>query len=371
MPVKVVYILSDLDFALAFGWVAKHLNKEAISLEVILINHDRKETELERIFLAEHIPVHKVQAANGRRAVLTVGKVRMLLRKIRPQVVHCHMRRANIIGLTAAWLARIPKRVYTRHYAMQNHVYHPQAVKADLFVNSLATHIVAPSQVVKDTLLKKEKVYPGKVLIIEHGFDIAYFAKPNELDVNNLQNELNINDNQPVVGVIARYLELKGIQYIIPAFARLLQDFPDAVLLLANARGPYQSTIRHLLKDLPAHSYREIDFEKRLAALYGCMHSFVHVPVSADIEAFGQIYVEALAAGIPSVFTLSGIAHQFVVHKHNAWVVDYRNSDAIYEGLKALCTNQSLRADLIANGQKDVESFALDTFIRKTEALYV
>ncbi len=371
MPVKVVYILSDLDFALTFKWIAEHLNKQKVSLELILIQHDQRVTELERLFDDHNIPVHKLRVENDRRAALAIGKTLQLLREIRPGAVHCHMRRANIIGLTAAWLARVPKRIYTRHYATQNHVYHPHAVKTDRFINGLATHIVAPSKVVQNTLIKKEKVRQEKVVVIGHGFDLSYFSEPDLKKTNNLRSELDISNNRPVIGVIARYLELKGIQYVIPAFKKLLDDLPQAVLLLANAQGPYRDTIDNLLNGLPKQSYREISFEKRLAELYACMDCFVHVPVSADIEAFGQTYVEALAAGVPSVFTLSGVAHQFIAHKHNAWVADYESSDAIYKGLKALCTNNSLRAELIANGQEDVKRFALETFIRKTEALYV
>ncbi len=44
----------------------------------------------------------------------------------------------------------------------------------------------------------------------------------------------------------------------------------------------------------------------------------MHVTIGKHYEAFGQIYVEALAAGIPSVFTLTGIAPEIIEHEHNA-----------------------------------------------------
>src|SRR5256885_4070776 len=34
---------------------------------------------------------------------------------------------------------------------------------------------------------------------------------------------------------------------------------------------------------------------------------FVHAPIAPQVEAFGQVYVEAMAAGVPSVITRAGI----------------------------------------------------------------
>ncbi len=137
-------------------------------------------------------------------------------------------------------------------------------------------------------------------------------------------------EDAPVIGVVARYEILKGIQCIIPAFRRLLEDFPDAKLVLANAYGHYAHQIRRLLRGmLPDHSYCEIQFEPDPVALYSSFDVFVHTPLVAGYEAFGQVYVEALAAGLPSVFTPSGIAAEFITDQLNAHLVPFQDSDAI------------------------------------------
>ncbi len=307
----------------------------------------------------------------GKLAIFSLFKLVFLLLKIKPQAVHCHMRRANILGLTAAKIARIPKRIFTRHYSTQNHQYFPASVKTDLFLNRLATTIVAPSETVMATLMDKENVPQEKISLIYHGFDLEYFARPNPEGALRIRQSLKLIGQGPVVGVISRFLELKGLQLIIPAFAGFLKDYPDAVLLLANAHGPYETEVNKLLKSLPPESWHKIKFEAELSSLYQSMDMFVHTPIDEEIEAFGQVYVEALASGIPSVFSLSGIAHQLIKDNDNALVVPYNDSGSITTALCKLQRDESLRNRLSESGKQSVQTFAFKHFMRKTEKLYV
>ena len=104
--------------------------------------------------------------------------------------------------------------------------------------------------------------------------------------------------------------------------------------------------------------------------MYQLFDVFIHVPIDKEVEAFGQIYVEALAAGIPSIFTLSGVASEFIKHEHNALVVEYENENDIYNALIRLIQNQSIREKLITNGKIASERFNLNKMISKLEELY-
>ena len=95
------------------------------------------------------------------------------------------------------------------------------------------------------------------------------------------------------------------------------------------------------------------------------------MPIDENCEAFGQTYVEALASGIPSIFTLSGIANEFIINERNALVVPYKNSDAIYNSCIRLLNDKTLCNSLIENGKKDVtQKFQLEQMINSLEALY-
>jgi len=106
-------------------------------------------------------------------------------------------------------------------------------------------------------------------------------------------------------------------------------------------------------------------------ALYHVFDVFVHVPINSYCEAFGQTYVEALACGVPSVFTLSGIAPEFIQHEKNALVVPFKDSQAIALACQRLLQDEGLRSELSAQGLKDVrEQFGIEGMIGRLQNLY-
>ncbi|MNY27860.1 Glycosyl transferases group 1 [compost metagenome] len=81
--------------------------------------------------------------------------------------------------------------------------------------------------------------------------------------------------------------------------------------------------------------------------------------------------MEALAAGIPSIFTLSGVAREFIIHEENALVVPFKDSDAIYESMVRLMNDPALCANLTTKGVQNVNRmFRFDSYIEKLQKLY-
>lgn len=235
----------------------------------------------------------------------------------------------------------------------------------------MATTIIATSENVKNVLIQREHVNPGKISLIHHGFNLDLFTNRDEDKINVLKNKYNPSLKKPVIGVIARYIELKGIQYIIPAFKKLLADYPDALLILANATGRYQPAVKLHLDGLPAGSYKEIVFENDLASLYHLFDIHIHTPINEHAEAFGQTYIEALAAGIPSVFTMSGVAPELIINRQNALVVPFKDDNSIYLAILEILNNQILRENLKIRGKADVKNkFGINQMITSLHRLY-
>ena len=368
--VKVTYILANIDKAIAFEWIVEQLNQQQFELSFILLNP--KASYLFNWLKTKGIEAYLIPHQGKKSYFTSFFKVLFLLRKINPAIVHTHLVDANLIGLTAAKLLKIEKRIYTRHHSTFHHDDFPHAVKYDKWANRMSTQIVAITKNVKNVLIEKEAVSTEKIKLIHHGFDIQRFQDVNQTDVNDLKIKYKIvSRDSPIIGIVARYITWKGIQYIIPAFKRLLKEHPNAKLVLANAKGPDANFIKAALKELPTGSYIEIAFEPNLFALYQLFDIYIHTPTDKHIEAFGQTYVEALAAGVPSIFTLSGVANEFIIDKKNALVVDYKNSDEIYNKLQLLLENVDLKTQLNLNGQQSIHQFSLNSFIQKLEELYV
>lgn len=365
---KIVYIISDIDKALAFEWIATNLNNNKFDLGFILLNPNN--SQLETFLRVHKVPIRRIKLYHGWKMIFTFFQLWYTLLRKRPQIIHTHLRYASLLGITAGYFSGIKSRIHTRHNSSFHNIYHPHAVKTDKLVSRLSTKIVSISNVVTDVLINWEHARASKIAKIPHGFDLKIFENIPESRINVLRKKYIPENANPVIGIISRYITWKGIEFGIEAFTMLLEKYPNAHLLLANAKGPDVIIIKEKLKTLPDGTYTEIVFEEDIASLYRLFDVFVHVPISEHFEAFGQTYIEALASGIPSVFTSSGIANEVMVHRENAWVVPFKDSKAIVEGLIEILSNDELRYKLSQRPLELLSEFALDKYILKLEDLY-
>jgi glycosyltransferase involved in cell wall biosynthesis len=367
---KIVYIISEIDKAIGFEWITENLDRSRFELSFILLNE--KPSYLAKFLQEKGVVVHEL-TFTGRKQDLPflVLKVANLLRKIKPDMIHTHMYIADLVGQFAGKMLGIKKRVYTRHSSNESRRYHKKQ-RIDQIINALSTHVIAISENVKNILNKQEAVPLERIRLIHHGLDLDRFERVTEAEIDELAAKYNPNNKRPVIGIIARYSHWKGIQDAIPAFKKLLAGYPNALLILANAKkGDYKEEVAELLTGLPEDSFHEIVYEHNLFALYRLFDVYVHLPIDEELEAFGLTYVEALAAGVPSVFTLSGVAPEFIRHEENALVVDFQNPEQVYEAIVRLLADENLRKKLVANGKQDVRKhFTLKTMIEKMERLY-
>ena len=364
----IVYIVSHVHKSLAFEWIATGL-KNNYKLTFILLN--ASSSALEDFLIQHHIEVKRISYRGKQDFPLAFIKAFFFLLFKRPQIVHAHLFDAQLIGLTAAWLTGIRKRIYTRHNSNYHHVYHPRGVRFDLWSNRMATRIISISEATNKTLLQLEHVSLSKIVKIPHGFELNVFTQVPSERTELIREKWKIQRTRPVVGIIARHIEWKGIQFIIPAFQKFLNENPSACLLLANASGPYHDVILELLKSIPNDRIILIPFEEDVAALYSVFDLYIHTPIDPICEAFGQTYVEALAAGLPSIFTLSGIAAEFILHNQNALVVEFKDSEGIYLALEHLWNDNELRKRLAEKGRQDVFSqFGVEHMLTSLKRLY-
>ena len=367
MPHRVTYIVANVDRAVAFEWVADLLDKDRFELDFIILNPGP--SALEDALARRGIPYERVIYRGYRDLPGALLRVIRRLRRTRPRTVHAHLLPSCMAGLTAAYLLRVTQRVYTRHHSTFHHDYSPRWVTVDRLIDRLATHVVAISENVDYVLRNMEGVPPGKTRLVHHGFRFADFDEVPPRNVEALRAKYDVGSSAPVIGVISRYIEWKGIEYIVEAARIVLSTYPNALFIFANAQG--NPTIGAMVRTLPAQNYREIPFEPDLFALYRLFDVYVHVPVDPRIEAFGQTYVEALIAGVPSVFTLSGVATEFIQDGRNALVSPHRAPARTAEGILRILADDDLARRLSQAGRKDVESrFRAEQMVEALSAIY-
>lgn len=98
----------------------------------------------------------------------------------------------------------------------------------------------------------------------------------------------------------------------------------------------------------------------------------IHVPEAANYEAFGQVYIEAMAAGVPGIYTLSGIANEYIINHKNAIVVAYKNDEEIYTAIKKYMTDIEYKKNIIYEAKRNVtELFGIRKMMSELNALYL
>src|SRR5260221_7174647 len=204
MTIKVIYIISDIDRALAFEWINDFIDKRKIDLHFILLG--KVDTPFISFLKDKGVPLNAVAVAGKTDLIRAWARVFSILRNEKPRAVHTHLYYGSLIGLSAAWLLRIRKRIHTRHHASLHHRYFPRAVYVDKLINALSSHIIVLCSNQRKIVVEWEGASEKKVHLIPHGFDLQYFQADEPGKVSLLRTLHKIPDDAfPVVGVIARY----------------------------------------------------------------------------------------------------------------------------------------------------------------------
>lgn len=248
----------------------------------------------------------------------------------RPTTILASGQYATILGMFSAYMFRVRRRIFIRHHSN----FHTKnkmrfGIFADFMANYTATEIVAVSDVVKEILLNSEGVNPAKVILIHNGIDTERFSGfdfPQEKLISFNHNEIN-------VGVVSRMTGWKGVQYTVDAFIMLHSRFPNSHLNLVGAPADSYELIKDKLATLDPSDYSLTNWNPDILGFMQKSDLFVHVPIGPQDEAFGLVYIEALASRTPSIFTISGVLHELPNPEKYAQIVQYENSLAIFDAM--------------------------------------
>lgn len=370
MVCRVLYIVSDIDKAVSFEWIATHF-QQLDSFRVSFCFLLSSPSVTAKLLVEAGIPSH-ILYVNGKSSWPSIiYSIFRLIRTEQPDVIHCHLLKASLLGLIAASLAGAPARIFTRHHGSMHHTTHRKGLLWDSICNALSTSIVSISPVTTEILTSWEHVPSAKIVSIPHGFALDSFVKPPAQRSEAFRRAHDLPDTSFIIGAVSRFEHEKGVQDTVQAAVSLIAQGHDLHLLLLNASGSYSNVIYSLLASLPSGSWTCLPFESDMAAAYASMDVLVHVPISPYVEAFGQVYIEGLAAGVPIVCTLSGIASEVIVDQSNALVVPFCSPKSIASSIDRLIRDKTLRDTLALNGPPSVrETFSLETMFSRLDELY-
>lgn len=333
-PKSTLIILSDVNSSPQLLTIMKCLKDEKCRFKVILIGSDG--IRLEDDMASEGIDFLQLPPTSKYFSFKLFWKVFLEIVSGKPGVLYASGQFASVIGIICGFLLRVPCRIFTRHHSHYHYKYKMWfGIFVDRLTNRMATNIVAVSSLVKDTLIKMDKVPEEKISIIFNGINLQEFLKVRSIR----KKEISLcRDRREVlqIGMIARMTDWKGVEYGAMAFVEFVKTYPNAHLTVVGAFSDSYTKVSNILKVLPSKAFSLEESCSDIPEFLSNLDIFIHVPVGPIDEAFGIVYLEALSVGTPSIFTISGILHELPDLNKYVEIVPYRDANAILESMLKL-----------------------------------
>lgn len=172
------------------------------------------------------------------------------------------------------------------------------------------------------------------------------------------------------IGVVARLESIKGVDYVIPAFAKVLQSKPECRLLIVG-EGKLRPMMEQQLQqcNIPAEMVEwvgRVDYEK-LAGMYAQM-DIVWVPSRS--EGFGLSAVEAMAQGCAVVASRTGGLVEIIDDGNDGLLFNNGEPDDLAEKTLLLLNNTEKTQSISCNAIGKAKRYAFAHYSELINALY-
>lgn len=221
-----------------------------------------------------------------------------------PDIIHAH--HPFLMGEMALRLAARYARplVFTYHILFDQYSHYlpiPSSLSRRFLVElavgyaNLSTRVIAPSESVREILLKEGVHSP--IDVVPTGVKTAAF---NNGDGKQIRTRLGIPENAFVLGSVGRLAVEKNLGFLASSAADFMKDYKQAHFLAAG-KGPSEKVIKEIFEKAGMADRLHLPGVlqgKDLAGAYKAMDIFVFASKS---ETQGMVLCEAMAAGIPVI----------------------------------------------------------------------
>ena len=289
-----------------------------------------------------------------------LSRLREYFKREKFDVVHTHSSKAGIIGRIAARQAGVPVIVHTVHgqafHAYEKPLKKRLYIAAEWLAAKYCDKIYAVAQAMIDQCVEAKVAPREKYMVVYSGMDTAAFA--NARRDPELRKNLGIPENAKVVATVARLFPMKGYEEMLPAAARLAEEFPD-LHFLPVGDGPMFDELQKQIAELG------LTERFRFAGLVP-PHKVCDYIAQADLlwhlslhEGLPRAVVQALAVGIPAIgYKLDGTP-EVVLNGETGFVTAPQDVDAVVKHSSELLSDAELRQKMGKNGRNLViERFA-------------
>ena len=337
--------------------------------EVVLISSDKE--RLERLGKEQGVATHAIPLT---RTISPFHDLRCLYQMYRffkketPDIVHTHTPKAGIIGMLAAFLARVPVKIHT--VAGLPLMEAKGAKRALLMAVEKATYRCAdwvyPNSLGLKTFIEEHQMCASEKISVlgkgsSNGIDTNHFDAANlsKTDLQELKDKLGIVPGDFVFCFVGRLVGDKGVNELIQAFTHLSEKYSHLKLVLV---GPEEKS----LDPLASKTSRQIEthpnilaqgFQKDIRPYLAISDLFVFPSYR---EGFPNVVLQASAMGVPSIVSNINGCNEIIRDQENGWWVPTKSTAHLIEKMEEAYTNaakreefkQQLRPQIIAKYER-------------------
>ena len=286
---------------------------------------------------------------------------------VRPDVIHTHMYRADIIGTRAALALgdggrRRPYLVSTVHSSRVRSHEDRELLRQ---LTPEMDQLIAVSRSIERKIADERRT-GAPVRLIYNGVDLQRYD--HQAACATLREEYGLEPGSRIVGVVARLEPEKGHQTLIEAWPHVLREVPDAYLLIVGEGS-------------------RRDFLEQWAAAHKVAHRVVFtgrrddipaVTASLDVavlpswrEAQGLSILEAMAMSRPVVASDVGGIPEMIEDGVTGLLVEHDNPVALAAALTRLLKDRPWAARIAKAGHDLVhERFCIELMVKAIEQIY-
>ncbi len=309
-------------------------------------------------------PIHIPRILKPWKDIKALRALIKLIRRERFDTIVGHTPKGALLGMVAAWLMGVPKRIYYRHgliYTTSRGLKRFILKKEEQFVSLLATKIVNVSPSLANLSVKEGLNSPQKQLLIGAGtcggIDAINTFNPAKIDaqkLSNLKQHLNLHKADVVIGFCGRLCNDKGINELIEGFKLFRKENPaiqSRLLLVGNYDTRDQLSEKTKLEiekdsDIILTGYINHDIQY----YYATMDLFVFPSYR---EGFGMSVLEASAMQIPVLVSRSHGCVDSIQENETGYYVEI-SPRSISEGINQLLSEPAIRDKFSINGRNFV-----------------
>jgi len=164
--------------------------------------------------------------------------------------------------------------------------------------------------------------------------------------------------NQKILLTTTRLVERKGVDTVLQALPKIIDDIPNIKYLIIG-EGGFKLELQRIIKELQLGNY--VEFIGRVP--YSQLNEYYNLAdvyvmpskaVMPDIEGFGIVFLEAGACGKAVIGTRTGGIPDAILHEQTGLLVDEQNPLQLAEAITRLLADDALRTRMGKAGRARV-----------------